>query len=69
MTVKTTLSILLLFGLLGMPRLGLTGAGIATLTAHAVGLALFVFVSRRAKRRDEAVATFNARSTCAAWAS
>jgi putative MATE family efflux protein len=57
MTVKTTLSVLLLFGLLGMPRLGLTGAGIATLTAHAVGLALFVLVSRRAAR-EGAVTTF-----------
>jgi putative MATE family efflux protein len=57
MTVKTTLSILLIFGLLGMPRLGLTGAGIATLVAHAVGLALFLYGSRSASR-EGAVATF-----------
>jgi putative MATE family efflux protein len=59
MTVKTSLSILLIFGLLGMPRLGLTGAGIGTLVAHGVGLGLFLFGSRSASR-EGAVATFGA---------
>jgi len=48
MTVKTVLSVVLVFGALGLPRLGLMGAGIATLGAHAVGLVLFVLLSRRA---------------------
>jgi putative MATE family efflux protein len=50
MTVKTVLSVVLIFGLLGMPRLELVGAGIATLVAHGVGLVLFVVASRVAAR-------------------
>src|SRR6185437_8403310 len=46
--VKATLSLLLVFGELGLPSLGLTGAGVATFSAHAVGLALYVLLSRRA---------------------
>jgi putative MATE family efflux protein len=53
MTVKTVLSVVLVFGALGLPRLGLTGAGIATLSAHGVGLLLFVFLSRRDGRSIE----------------
>jgi putative MATE family efflux protein len=53
MTVKTVLSIVLVFGFLGFPRLGLTGAGIATLGAHAVGLILYVALSRRAGNAGE----------------
>jgi len=55
MTVKTVLSIVLIFGLLGLPRLELVGAGLATLGAHAVGLALYVGVSRVAARDGLAV--------------
>ncbi len=57
MTVKTVLSVLLVFGLFGLPRLELVGAGIATLAAHAVGLALYVVVSRLAAR-DGLLVTF-----------
>jgi putative MATE family efflux protein len=48
MTVKTLLSVVLVFGALGFPRLGLVGAGIATCAAHGVGLLLYVLLSRRA---------------------
>jgi putative MATE family efflux protein len=57
MTVKTVLSLLLVFGAFGFPRLELVGAGIATLSAHAVGLVLYVLVSRIAAR-DGLVVTF-----------
>jgi Na+-driven multidrug efflux pump len=43
------------FGLFGMPRLELVGAGIATLAAHATGLGLYWFVSRRVAREGAAV--------------
>jgi putative MATE family efflux protein len=46
MSVKTVLSVVLIFGLLGFPRLELLGAGIATLAAHGVGLVLFAGISR-----------------------
>jgi len=48
MSVKGVLSLTLIFGALGFPRLGLVGAGVATLTAHAVGLLLYVVQTRRA---------------------
>jgi putative MATE family efflux protein len=57
MTVKTTLSIVLIFGLLGMPRLELVGAGIATLVSHAIGFVLFA-VTARISAREGAVCTF-----------
>ncbi len=50
MGTKTVMSLLLVFGALGFPRLELLGAGIATACAHAVGLALYVFTCRRAAR-------------------
>jgi putative MATE family efflux protein len=43
-TVKIALNWLLIFGALGMPRLELVGAGMATLVSQAVGLAAFVGV-------------------------
>ena len=46
--VKTLLNSLLIFGALGFPRLELVGAGIATVAAQAVGVALFIAVARRA---------------------
>jgi putative MATE family efflux protein len=46
MLVKTLLSVVLIFGYFGAPRLGLTGAGFATLGAHVVGLVLYVAISR-----------------------
>jgi putative MATE family efflux protein len=58
MTVKTALSAILIFGLLGMPRLGLLGAGLATLSAHAVGLALYARLARTLAREDELAITF-----------
>jgi putative MATE family efflux protein len=51
MFVKTVLSVVLIFGYLGAPRLGLTGAGLATLGAHVVGLALYVVISRSLARQ------------------
>jgi putative MATE family efflux protein len=53
MTVKTILSLALIFGALGFPRLGLAGAGIATLCAHGVGLLLYVGLSRRTGATSE----------------
>jgi putative MATE family efflux protein len=50
MTVKTLLSFGLIFGMFGLPRLELVGAGIATVAAHAVGLGLFIALSRSASR-------------------
>jgi putative MATE family efflux protein len=60
MLVKTILSFILVFGALGLPRLGLTGAGFATLGAHAVGFVLYVLLSRRLGREagENAAATF-----------
>jgi putative MATE family efflux protein len=55
MGVKTVLSIVLIFGLFGLPRLELVGAGIATMSAHAVGLALLAIVSRLAAREGLSV--------------
>ncbi|MCA9630954.1 MAG: MATE family efflux transporter [Myxococcales bacterium] len=43
---KLALNLLLVFGLLGFPRLGLEGAGIATLAAHGTGLAVY-WLARR----------------------
>jgi putative MATE family efflux protein len=47
--VKIVLNALLIFGLFGLPRLELVGAGLATVVSQAVALALFVAVSRRAR--------------------
>jgi putative MATE family efflux protein len=47
MAVKTVLSLLLIFGLGGLPTMGLVGAGIATLIAHGVGLILYVVLAGR----------------------
>jgi putative MATE family efflux protein len=55
MTVKTALSLMLIFGALGFPRLELLGAGIATLSAHAVGLFLYIALSHVAARQGLAV--------------
>jgi putative MATE family efflux protein len=44
--VKLALNAVLIFGGLGFPRLGLTGAGIATLVSQAVGLSLFFTMTR-----------------------
>jgi len=66
MTVKTVLSVVLIFGLLGMPRLELVGAGIATLAAHGVGLVLFAAVSR-ISAREEASVTFGWSDVLSMW--
>ncbi len=55
MAVKTTLSLVLIFGAFGLPRLELLGAGIATLTAHAVGLALYIVLARMTAKEGAAV--------------
>ena len=46
-SVKIGGNALWIFGLAGFPRLGLTGAGVATITAQAIGLMLFLTVVRR----------------------
>jgi putative MATE family efflux protein len=66
MTVKTVLSILLVFGLFGLPRLELVGAGIATFAAHAVGLLLYVGLSRAAAR-EGMVVTFGVADIRKMW--
>jgi putative MATE family efflux protein len=66
MSVKTVLSVVLIFGLLGFPRLELLGAGIATFSAHAVGLVLFSIVSRIAAR-DVASITFGWSDVLTMW--
>jgi putative MATE family efflux protein len=45
--VKVGCNCLFLFGLWGLPQLGLLGAGLATLVAQAIGAGLFVYASRR----------------------
>jgi putative MATE family efflux protein len=47
--VKTILNALLIFGLLGFPRLELVGAGIATVASQVVAVVMFLAVSRRAR--------------------
>ncbi|MGO9836256.1 MAG: MATE family efflux transporter [Polyangiaceae bacterium] len=66
MSVKTVLSVVLIFGLLGFPRLELLGAGIATLAAHGVGLVLFAAVSRVAAPAGASV-TFGWRDVQSMW--
>jgi putative MATE family efflux protein len=66
MSVKTVLSVVLIFGLLGAPRLNLLGAGIATFAAHGVGLALFVVVARVAAREGTSV-TFGWHDVRTVW--
>lgn len=46
---KLSLNLLLVFGLFGLPKLGLQGAGIATLAAHAAGLGVY-WLARRVDR-------------------
>ncbi|HYC01233.1 MAG TPA: MATE family efflux transporter [Candidatus Limnocylindrales bacterium] len=45
--VKTLLNSVLIFGVLGAPRLGIVGAGIATIVSQVVAVAAFVWVIRR----------------------
>jgi putative MATE family efflux protein len=49
---KIALNALLMFGVLGLPRLELVGAGLATLISQALALVLFVAVARRGRNRD-----------------
>ncbi len=49
-SVKVGLNAVLIFGAFGLPRLELVGAGIATVAAQIVGLALFAAVCARAPR-------------------
>lgn len=46
--VKIVLNALLIFGLLGLPRLGLVGAGLATLLSQGVSVVLFALATRGA---------------------
>jgi putative MATE family efflux protein len=66
MTVKTVLSLVLIFGAFGFPRLGLVGAGIATLIAHGVGLILYVTLSSYVARTMPSV-TFGWSDMRRAW--
>src|SRR5258705_1218036 len=66
MTVKTVLSVGLVFGVGGLPRLELFGAGIATLAAHAVGLVLYVLLARVAAKEGKAV-TFGWQDVRTMW--
>lgn len=66
MTVKTVLSVVLIFGAFGFPRLELLGAGIATLVAHGVGLILYVALSRMAASEGLAV-TFGWKDVREMW--
>ncbi len=66
MTVKTFLSVVLIFGAFGLPRLELVGAGVATCSAHAVGLVLYIVLSRIAAREGSAV-TFGWADVRAMW--
>jgi putative MATE family efflux protein len=50
--VKTGLNALLIFGLAGFPAWGLVGAGVATLIAQGVAIALLVWGSRRRDMRS-----------------
>jgi len=50
--VKLGLNGLLIFGVFGLPQLGLTGAGIATLASQAAGLTLFLAMTRRRGRPE-----------------
>ncbi len=47
--VKIGLNVVLIFGLLGFPKLGLVGAGIATLVAQAFGLMLYASILATSK--------------------
>ena len=70
--VKIGLNAVLIFGGLGFPRLGLVGAGLATVAAQALGLALYASVLATS-RRDSPLALERARlprrarSRCAKW--
>jgi Na+-driven multidrug efflux pump len=46
-TSNIVLNYLLIFGVLGFPRLGLTGAGVANALAHVIGSLFFVGVTNR----------------------
>jgi len=46
--IKIALNVLLIFGVLGLPRLELVGAGIATFVAQLVGMLLFIALILRA---------------------
>jgi len=62
--VKVGLNVLLIFGVLGAPRLGIVGAGVATVVSQVVAVALFVWVIRN-RDRDTAVALRRADFTAA----
>ncbi len=49
---KIVLNALLIFGMLGFPRLELVGAGLATLLSEAAGFVLFWIATRRGGRRS-----------------
>jgi len=50
--VKLVLNFLLIFGALGLPRLDLVGAGLATLGSQVIGVLLFIGAARRGRRRE-----------------
>ncbi|MBW2231827.1 MAG: MATE family efflux transporter [Deltaproteobacteria bacterium] len=58
--VKLVGNYLLIFGELGLPRLGLVGAGIATAISHAIGVVIYVVLF--ARRRGDGATGFRWRS-------
>jgi putative MATE family efflux protein len=54
-STKIALSFVLIFGLLGVPALGLEGAALATLIAEGLGCALFLFAARTGQRDGSAL--------------
>jgi putative MATE family efflux protein len=50
--IKIALNALLIFGLAGFPRMGLTGAGVATAISQSIGLLLFLTVVWRSPPRS-----------------
>ena len=48
----TLLDLLLIFGVAGLPRLGITGAALATVSANAVGTVIYLYLFLRRGRRE-----------------
>lgn len=62
---KLGLNLLLIFGMLGAPRLGLAGAGLASLAAQWVAVALYLMTSRRHPEPSLRLGLADLRTSCA----